>query len=152
MTHLITYKRTNSTDPDFHKLIGELDHDLTMRNGAEQGKFKEFNKVDKINWVIIAYQNSAPIGCGGFKNTVEQAEMKRMYVKATLRGQYIGENILIELETWAKELGFTSSILETGVNQIEAKYLYKKTGYQIIPNYSPYVNFTDSICMKKLLK
>jgi putative acetyltransferase len=152
MTNSIIFKRTDSTHPDFHILIRELDRDLTLRNGAEQAKFKEFNKVDKINWVIIAYQNSLPIGCGGFKNTGEQAEMKRMYVNATLRGQHIGERILIELETWAKELGFIAAILETGINQIEAQNLYKKMGYQIIPNYGPYVNFADSICMKKVFK
>ncbi len=152
MTNSITFKRTDSTNSDFHKLIGELDRDLTIRNGAEQAKFAEFNKVEKINWVLIAYQNSLPIGCGGFKNTGEQAEMKRMYVNATLRGQHIGENILVELETWAQELGFISAILETGVNQIEAQKLYKKQGYKIIPNYGPYVNFADSICMKKQFK
>ncbi|MFA6403773.1 MAG: GNAT family N-acetyltransferase [Salinivirgaceae bacterium] len=152
MTHLITYKRTDSTDPDFHKLIGELDRDLTIRNGAEQAKFAEFNTVDKIKCVIIAYQNSTPVGCGGFKNTTEQAEIKRMYVNATLRGQHIGEKILVELETWAQELGFKSAILETGVNQTEAQNLYKKLGYTITPNYGPYLNFADSICMKKIFK
>lgn len=152
MTQPITFMRTDSTHPDFHKLIGELDRDLTIRNGAEQAKFAEFNKVEKINWVIIAYQDSTPIGCGGFKNTMEQAEIKRMYVNATLRGLHIGEKILAELEVWAQELGFTSAILETGVKQMEAQNLYKKLGYKIIPNYGPYVNFVDSICMKKLFK
>jgi putative acetyltransferase len=152
MTNSITLKRTDSTHPDFNKLIGELDHDLTLRNGTEQAKFAKFNKVDKINQVIIAYQNSSPIGCGGFKNTEGNAEIKRMYVNATLRGQHIGEKILVELETWAQELGFKSAILETGVNQTEAQNLYKKLGYTITPNYGPYVNFADSVCMKKPFK
>lgn len=148
---MFTFKRTDSTHPDFHKLIAQLDYDLMQRNGEEQAKFAEFNKVEKINWVIIAYNNNHPIGCGGFKNTQNQAEIKRMYVNAEYRGQHIGKQLLVELENWAKEEGFSSALLETGTKQIEAQNLYKKLGYQIIPNYGPYVNFTDSICMKKLL-
>jgi GNAT superfamily N-acetyltransferase len=74
-----------------------------------------------------------------------------MYVNSAYRGKHIGEQILLELEKWVKEVGVAATILETGTTQIEAQNLYKKLGYQIIPNYGPYVNFTDSICMKKLL-
>jgi hypothetical protein len=45
--------------------------------------------------------------------------------------------------------GFKLAILETGTKQIEAQNLYKKLGYTIIPNYGPYVNYTDSLCMQK---
>jgi GNAT superfamily N-acetyltransferase len=148
---MISYKRTDSTHPDFQKLILQLDFDLTIRNGDEQSKFAEFNIVEKINWVVIAYNGMEPIGCGGFKSTENSAELKRMYVNSAYRGKHIGEQILLELEKWVKEVGFASTILETGTKQIEAQNLYKKLGYQIIPNYGPYVNFTDSICMKKLL-
>ncbi len=148
---MITYKRTNSTDPVFHQLINQLDHDLTLRNGDEQAKFAVHNTIEKINWVIIAYDNEKPIGCGGFKNTEGSAEIKRMYVNSKYRGQHIGEQILMELEKWATEEGLSSAILETGLKQVEAQNLYKKQGYQIIPNYGPYVNYSDSLCMQKKL-
>lgn len=148
---MITYLRTDSSHPDFQQLIRELDHDLTLVNGDEQAKFADLNKVDKINWVVIAYDHGKAIGCGGFKITGHKAEIKRMYVNARNRGQHIGENLLVELEKWAVELGLTHFILETGVNQLEAQGLYKKLGYNLIPNYGPYIHFADSVCMEKIL-
>lgn len=148
---MIIYKRTDSKHPDFQKLINQLDYDLTLRNGDEQAKFAEFNKTDKIKWVVIAYDKDQPIGCGGFKNTENKAEIKRMYVNSAYRGRHIGEALLVELERWAQEIGLTTAILETGTKQLEAQNLYKKMGYGIIPNYGVYVNFDDSICMEKQL-
>jgi ribosomal protein S18 acetylase RimI-like enzyme len=72
-----------------------------------------------------------------------------MFVHKNYRRQKIGEQILKELENWAREDGFSGAILETGTNQHEAQNLYKKLGCRIIPNYGPYVNFSDSICMAK---
>ncbi len=146
---MINYKRTNSSDPHFKELIRQLDADLTITNGDEQAKFAEFNRVDKVKWVIVAYHNNQPIACGGFKINGKRAEIKRMFVNKNYRGQKIGEQILKELENWAREDGFIGAILETGINQHEAQNLYKKLGYNIIPNYGPYVNFSDSICMAK---
>lgn len=146
---MITYKRTNSSDPHFLDLIHQLDADLTITNGDEQAKFAQYNTVEKVKWVIIAYHDKLPIGCGGFKITEGKAEIKRMFVNRNFRGLKIGEQILRNLETWAKEENLASAILETGINQHEAQNLYKKLGYRIIPNYGPYVNFSDSLCMEK---
>ena len=146
---MFTFKRTDNIDPHFLTLINQLDSDLNVTNGSEQAKFAQFNKVDKVNWVIVAYHNSQPIGCGGFKLTDQKAEIKRMFVQKSFRGQKIGEQILKELEHWAMEHSIHGAMLETGINQKEAQNLYKKLGYRIIPNYGPYVNFSDSICMEK---
>jgi GNAT superfamily N-acetyltransferase len=59
--------------------------------------------------------------------------------------------ILNELEKWALEIGFNSMVLETGKLQPAAIQLYKKQGYQIIPNYNPYIGNELSVCMKKNL-
>jgi GNAT superfamily N-acetyltransferase len=147
---MITYKRTQSTDPHFLDLIKQLDAYLTITNGNEQAKFAQYNTVEKVKWVIIAYHNKLPIGCGGFKLNEGKAEIKRMYVNRNYRGLKIGEQILVNLEQWAQEENLSIAILETGINQKEAQNLYKKLGYQIIPNYGVYVNFTDSLCMEKV--
>jgi hypothetical protein len=41
------------------------------------------------------------------------------------------------------------SILETGVNQPEAIAAYEKSGYVRIPNFYPYEEVRESICMQK---
>ena len=40
-------------------------------------------------------------------------------------------------------------ILETGKRQAEAIRLYKKSGYDIIPNYGQYAGIENSVCFKK---
>ena len=54
------------------------------------------------------------------------------------------------LESWAKDLGFGSMILETGIRQIDAINLYQKT-YQPIENYGQYEGVATSVCFKKAL-
>jgi len=65
-------------------------------------------------------------------------EVNRMYTKDGQRSKGIASTILSELENWAKELEYHRCILETGFNQPAAIRLYKRTGYQVIPNYDHY--------------
>ena len=55
------------------------------------------------------------------------------------------------LEAKAKIQGFSYAVLETGAPLKEAMALYKKAGYQIIPNYGVYAGMPNSICMSKKL-
>jgi putative acetyltransferase len=133
MTKLV---RTNSDNADFRELVALLDADLVIRDGAEHAFYAQFNKVDAIRHVVVAYENETAVGCGAFKDyEKETAEIKRMFVREDFRGQGIAKLILTELETWAWELAFSECLLETGLKQPEAIALYRKNGYEIIPNY-----------------
>ena len=72
-----------------------------------------------------------------------------MYVRPDRRGMRIAAEVLTDLESWANELGFKEYILETGFKQPEAITLYKRSGYDVIPNYGQYENVENSVCMKK---
>lgn len=145
--------RTDSENPDFRELVKLLDAELAIRDGAEHSFYAQYNKIDKIRETIVAFDNERAVGCGAFKEyepTV--AEIKRMYVRTENRGKGIAGQILSELETWAKELNFKEAILETGLKQPEAIALYKKSGYEIIPNYGQYAGVENSVCMRKILE
>ena len=147
MTNLI---RTNSDNPDFRELVALLDADLQIRDGAEHSFYAQFNKIDKIREVVLAYENEKAVGCGAFKEySAGAAEIKRMFVRPENRGRGIAGKILTELETWAKELNFSECVLETGVKQPEAIRLYQKSGYETIPSYGQYLNIKNSVCMRK---
>ena len=149
---MIRIKRTNSNDKDFPGLVRELDKDLRSRYGAEQEEFDKFNKIENLETVIIAYSNNEPVGCGCFKKfDTDSVEVKRMFVVPGHQRKGVGASILNELEKWADETGHRSMVLETGTRQLEAIDFYKKLGYQIIPNFSPYIGNVMSICMKKEL-
>jgi putative acetyltransferase len=144
--------RTNSDHADFRALVALLDKDLAVRDGDDHTFYAQFNKVDAIKEVVVAYQQGLPIACGAMKPfSATEAEVKRMFVHPDHRKQGIAAKVLNELEHWATELGFSSCVLETGKKQPEAIALYQKVGYRITPNYGQYIGVDNSVCMIKLL-
>ena len=145
-------KRTNSDDIDFINLVVLLDQDLKIRDGEDHTFYNQFNKIDKIKHVIVFYENDVAVGCGAFREKEsDTVEVKRMFVNPDYRKRGIAAAVLKELENWAAELNYTYIILETGKKQPEAISLYQKSGYTIIPNYPPYEEMDNSVCMKKTL-
>lgn len=149
---MIELKRTNSDNKDFIKLVEYLDVYLTITDGDEHSFYDQFNKLDNINHVIIAYEKDEPLGCGAIKEfDVQSMEIKRMYTAPVGRGKGVASKILKELEVWSKELGYSRCVLETGIRQFEAVGLYKKQGYTSISNYGQYKGIANSLCFEKLL-
>jgi len=150
---MINLLRTNSENTDFVELVKLLDADLAIRDGKEHSFYAQYNRIDNIKYVVIAYDNSKPVGCGAIKEySPGTMEIKRMYTLSEERGKRIATKILIELEKWAHELSYKKCILETGKKQPEAISLYKRNEYKIIPNYGQYVGMENSVCFKKDIK
>jgi GNAT superfamily N-acetyltransferase len=149
---MIRMLRTNSDNQDFIDLVKCLDADLADRDGDAHPFYAQFNKIDKIKFVVVAYENDKPVACGAIKEfSPEIMEVKRMYTSLASRGKGIASNVLTELERWAFELSYKKCILETGKKQPEAIRLYEKNAYQIIPNYGQYVGIENSVCFEKKL-
>ncbi|MCX2741609.1 GNAT family N-acetyltransferase [Pontibacter anaerobius] len=149
---MIQLIRTDSDNLDFRSLVALLDQDLRQRDGEEHAFFAQYNKLDKTHHVVVAYKEGLPVACGAIKYyTTCVAEVKRMFVQEHHRGQGIAGKVLLELEQWAKELGYTYCILETGRKQPEAIRLYEKSSYTYIPNYGQYAGVESSVCMQKSL-
>jgi putative acetyltransferase len=150
---MISLLRTNSDDQDFIELVKSLDAELAERDGKDHPFYAQFNKIDKIKFVVVAYENGKPVACGAIKEfSPEIMEVKRMFTSPESRGKGIAGEILGELEMWASELSYKKCILETGKKQPEAIRLYEKNGYQIIPNYGQYAGIENSVCFEKNLK
>ena len=149
---MIRLVRTSSDNPDFIKLVKHLDADLAERDGKDHSFYAQFNKIDKIKHVVIAYENEEPVACGAIKEYAPgMMEVKRMYTSLESRGKGIASEVLRELENWASELSYERCILETGKKQPEAIRLYQKNGYKIIPNYGQYAGIENSLCFEKQL-
>jgi putative acetyltransferase len=146
----IVLKRTSNSDADFKQLISQLDQYLAVVNGDQNAFYAPNNVLDLLDTAVIAYYDNNPVGCGCFKKyDASSVEIKRMFVDPTIRGKGIATKVLNELEKWAKEQGFTQTVLETGVKLDDANALYRKQGYHIIPNYGPYAGVENSVCMAK---
>jgi GNAT superfamily N-acetyltransferase len=148
----ITIVRCTTGTPQFQELVRGLDADLLQRYGDIQWLYTPHNKVAEIETAVLALDGGQPVGCGCFKlHGPGTIELKRMYVIPEARGRRIGAQIVGALEAWAKELGHTTAVLETGNLQHEAVALYTRCGYERTPCFPPYDELPASICMRKTL-
>ena len=88
---------------------------------------------------------------GGNPDFVELCHELDVFLKPEYRGRGISKKLMAQLENVAKAKGYRYLILESGAPLVAAMALYKKIGYVTIPNYGPYIDMPDSICMKKEL-
>ncbi len=145
-------KITNGQDRDFIRLCHALDHYLNELVGGEENRsqYIPYNALDDIHDVLVAYDDTDPIGCASFKRyDHDSAEVKRVFVQSNYRGTGVGRQLLESLERLARDKGYSYLILESGEPLVEAMHLYRSLGYQVIPNYGPYVNMAESVCMRK---
>jgi len=149
---MLILTKTNSENKDFIHLIRFLDADLAQNNGDQNDFYAQFNKVNLIKHVIVAYEDDKAVACGAIKEYEPGVmEVKRMYTSPENRGKGIAGKILAELEAWAVELNYHKCILETGKTQVSAIHLYKKSGYASIDNYGQYAGVENSVCFEKIL-
>lgn len=147
---MIQLTRTNSGNADFIALVRLLDANLKVYDGDQHDFYDQYNKIDSIKHVIVAYVDGQAVGCGAIKEFAPGImEVKRMYTRSEFRGRGIAGKVLAELEAWAAELSSEKCILETGKKQVEAIHLYEKNGYVVIPNYGQYAGVENSICFEK---
>ena len=145
-------KHCDNSSLDFQALVTKLDAELAFRDGDDHAFYHQFNGIDVLNHVIVAYDKGHPVGCGAFKaRNKQQVEIKRMFVLTAARKKGCATAILTALETWAAKEGFIEAILETGKAQIEALSFYTKQGYTVIPNFAPYVGVKNSVCFSESL-
>lgn len=149
---MIKCTRTDSENEHFRGLIKLLDSELADRDGKDHTFYAQFNKIDKIKYAIVCYDNEQPVGCGAIKEySPDAVEVKRMYVLTKKRNQGIASSILLALEQWASDLDYKKTVLETGKRQPEAIALYSKNDYKIVPNFGQYENVVNSVCFEKAL-
>lgn len=102
---------------------------------------------------VVAWLNDEPVGCGALRPMSDAtiAEVKRMYVRQSARGNGISRKILTKLEELATKFAYATIQLETGNLQLEAVRLYDSSHYARIDCYEPYVDSPHSICYEKRL-
>ena len=150
---LIAIRRVTGADPGFVALVRLLDEELAVRDGEDHAFYAQYNMIDGIRHAIVASDGESPVGCGAIKEYAPGTmEVKRMFVLQERRGAGVATRVLGELERWARELGASRCILETGRKQPEAIALYLKNGYTSMPNYGQYAGVTNSVCFEKVFR
>lgn len=93
--------------------------------------------------LLLATRDGGPVGCVALRGIdATSCEMKRMFVDPTFHGQGVGHALALSVIKAARGLGFHSMRLDTSVRQDEAKALYQRLGFQVIP---PYYDLPDDL-------
>ena len=122
---MIEILRTDSDNPGFRKLVHLLDIYLAGINGEKNDFYSSYNGIDMLRHVVLILDDNQPVACGAMKQIDPGVvEIKRMFTLPSNRGKGLGGEVLQELEAWAKELGYTQCVLETGRFMPDAVGLY----------------------------
>ena len=145
---LITIRPTDPAAPDAQHCLGayyrELDDRFRAGFDVERTRQVELDDVRPPNGVLlVARLRSDAIGCGALRFQFRRpAEIKRMWVDASVRGLGVGRRLLAELESHAIRRGVTKVQLDTNDALGEAIGLYRSQGYREVPafNDEPYAD------------
>lgn len=144
--------RTDGKNGDFIENCRLLDLDLDRRVGRQikREKYHKYNQLDEIQEAIVVYDGHKAVGGGAIRRYDDETiELKRVFVHNEYQGQGIGSRLVLLLIEWAAELGYQRMVLETGELLVESCALYRKLGFQVIPNYGPYEDMPESLCMAR---
>jgi len=149
----LTVRSEPIASPTAQALIARLNAELQGRypeEGANHFRLDPQEVAPGRGAFLIATLDGTPVGCGAVRRVDDGiAEIKRMFVDPSHRGQGIGAAILAALETEARGLGARRLVLETGHRQPEAIALYHRAGFTDTPAFGEYVGSRLSVCMSK---
>ncbi len=138
---------------DARELIAELWREVDLIYGNREPTAPALGGMDTEGAAfLIARESGHAFGCVALRPlTSEVAELKRMYVRPTVRGQGVARQLVERLEDVAREGGFSEVWLETGVGQPAAIQLYESLGYERIASFGDYAHDPISVCYGKRL-
>src|ERR1700687_3095649 len=77
--------------------------------------------------------SAEPVGCAGLRKLEDgTCEMKRLYVRPTLRGEGAGRALVETLISEARAMGYGKMRLDTLPTMLEAQTLYREFGFRAL--------------------
>ncbi|GHE00608.1 GNAT family N-acetyltransferase [Streptomyces alanosinicus] len=155
-------RRVRFDHPDAVKLNDEVQAEYHQRygDGGDATILDAADFAPPRGVYLIAYdEHDHPVATGGWRsqdrneegNENGDAELKRMYVVAGMRGRGLARRMLTALEEDARAAGRIRMVLETGTKQPEAIALYVSTGYEPCTKFGYYRHHEESRCFAKAL-
>ncbi|MEL7603504.1 MAG: GNAT family N-acetyltransferase [Bacillota bacterium] len=148
----ITIRLTDRDDTDFLRLTEELVAEYVALYGEEALDFCPAGALADVVCAAVAYDGTKAAASGGLRgHDAHAAELMRVYVHPDYRRQGLGALVVRELERGAKRLGFTRTVLVTGLDMPAALALYERLGYVRTENFGPMQDDPLCVCMEKQL-
>jgi len=128
---VLNIELTRSATPAVVTLVEELEAELAAEYPPEQRHGLALAAIFRPHVrFFVANVDGAPAGCGGVALDDGFAELKRMYVRPSLRGRGVAEALLARLEDEVRVAGLTTLRLETGTRQQAAMRFYERCGFR----------------------
>jgi GNAT superfamily N-acetyltransferase len=123
-------------DPVVQGLLAEWDDELGFApKGGSAVEASDFAPPRGV--FLVAVSGETAVGCGGVRClTPAIGEVKRVFVRSTVRGRGVGRALLLGLEERAAALGLEELRLDTAGGESAALALFRSAGYEPIPDYN----------------
>jgi GNAT superfamily N-acetyltransferase len=149
----ITIQTVPFDHPDAADLRAALESELRARYGGDFDWGGTPTAGDTPVFLVARAGDEEAVGCGALRELEDRTyEIKRMFVRPSMRGTGLGRRILEHLEWEAAQLGALRVVLETGPEQPEARGLYERLGYRSIPCFGPYQRSALSRCYERAIE
>lgn len=126
--------------PLAQSLIDEVQQEYVVRYGGPDRTAVDSEQfAPPYGAFFVATIDGEAIGCAGLRRHGDDVvEIKRMFVRSAHRRQGHARGLLLALEDRARDKGYRTVVLETGLAQPEAIALYTSEGYLPIAGFGYY--------------
>jgi putative acetyltransferase len=147
----ILIERVDGVTDEVRALIFELDSELAVAYPPEQLHGLTLKSLFEPHvQFFIARLGSTAVGCGGVAFFDGFAELKRMYVRRSVRGDGVAQALLAHIEDVTSIAGTRLLRLETGVRQPAAVRLYERAGFRPCAAFGQYTSMAPSAIKNSL--
>jgi len=121
----------------FREYAASLSFDLCFQGFDEELRSLPGKYAAPLGRLLLAVaDDDMPVGCVGLRQLDSGiAEMKRLFVRPSFRGQGIGKNLVLAVLDEAQAIGYRTVRLDTLASMKDANRLYEILGFQKIRPY-----------------
>ncbi|MGZ4506977.1 MAG: GNAT family N-acetyltransferase [Blastococcus sp.] len=133
-------------DPVAQYLVEQVQQEYVQRYGGRDGAVVDPGEFLPPRGIfLVAEVGGVAAACGAWRaHGPGTVEIKRVYVEPGFRRQGLAQRLMAELERTAREAGFRSAVLNSGLRQPEALALYARLGYGDVPGFGIYADAPDA--------
>lgn len=135
--------------------VVELRRQMSAEMSALYGRPRHTAAAEDIDpasviLTLLATDDGVPVATVSLRRLRDLVEIKRMYLLPAARGTGLASVLLARVEASAAQIG-GSVVLHTGLRQVAAIALYRRSGYVPIEVFAPYDRMPESVCFRKEL-
>jgi GNAT superfamily N-acetyltransferase len=147
--------------PDAIALVADAQNFyIALYGGPDETPFRPEEFAPPHGAFLVGYLAGEPVATGAWRfsdagvpaTAQRPAEIKRMFVRESLRQRGLGQQVLAALEADAAASGADWMILETGQPQVAAVALYRAAGYRPIKSFGYYAGSDLVVNLGKSLR